>query len=266
MITGPDNPLSSMRESMNFPLGCITRRAHTHLAGVLRSMTGTRRIPKSLRDSIWQWRASHNVSLDGGYVLEVISQLLKLLPRIALDPGNALFCDWFKSNKQADRNLVVDVGGGNGHISSFLAEQFPDLSFEVQDISTTLLTQGKEALTPELQQRIKFNQRDMLQEQPIEAADHVLAYVLRNVLWNWSDEDCVKLLQTFIPVMEKSQHTTVLVNDGISPARGTFEPHIEKAYRRRDVTVMTMHNTKQRTEEEWRAVFRKASPHFQVGS
>lgn len=40
----------------------------------------------------------------------------------ALDPGNALFCDWFKSNQSGDHNLVVDVGGGNGHVSKFLAE------------------------------------------------------------------------------------------------------------------------------------------------
>jgi ubiquinone/menaquinone biosynthesis C-methylase UbiE len=158
----------------------------------------------------------------------------------------------------------VDVGGGNGHISTVLAQEFPDLNFEVQDISQTLLTQGQAALTPELQQRIKFNQRDMFKPQPVSDAGKVLAYVLRNVLWNWSDEDCVRLLQTFIPALEKSPETVILVNDGMSPAKGTFEPHVEKAYRRRDVTVMTMHNTKQRTEPEWREVFAKASPHFLV--
>lgn len=158
----------------------------------------------------------------------------------------------------------MDIGGGNGHVSTALAEKFAELCFEVQDISQTLLTQGEQALSPALQQRIKFNQRDMFKPQPIDDADRVLAYVLRNVLWNWSDEDCVKLLQTFVPVMEKSPQTVVLVTDGISPARGTFESHVEKVYRRRDVTVMTMHNTKQRTEEEWREVFAKASPHFMV--
>ncbi len=158
----------------------------------------------------------------------------------------------------------MDVGGGNGHVSTFLAEQFPELSFEVQDISQTLLTKGQQALPSGLQQRIRFNQRDMFKAQPVEDAGKVLAYVLRNVLWNWSDEDCIKILQTFVPVMEASPEVVVLVNDGMSPARGTFEPHVEKAYRRRDVTVMTMHNTKQRTEEEWRELFAKASPHFKV--
>ena len=64
--------------------------------------------------------------------------------------------------------------------------------------------------------------------------------------------------------MEKEPQTVVLVNDGMSPARGTFEPQAEQAYRRRDVTVMTMHNAKQRTEEEWRVV-RKGEPVFRGG-
>lgn len=115
-----------------------------------------------------------------------------------------------------------------------------------------------------MQQRIKFEQRDFFEPRPIEDADKALAYIVWNVLWNWSDEDCIKLLQTFIPIMKKSPQTVLLINDGISPARGTFEIHVEKAYRRRDVTVMTMHNTKQRTEGEWRDVFTRANPHFKV--
>jgi 16S rRNA G1207 methylase RsmC len=40
----------------------------------------------------------------------------------ALDPGNALFRGWFEANSNPKQNLVIDVGGGNGHIAKFLAE------------------------------------------------------------------------------------------------------------------------------------------------
>ena len=132
----------------------------------------------------------------------------------------------------------MDVEGRN---SAFLAERFPALSFQ--------------------------NQVDKFNPQPTEDSDNVLfVYLVRNILWNCSDEDCVKIIQTFVPAMKKSPDTVLLVNEMMSPAAGTFECHVEKAYRRRDVTVMTMHNAKQRTEEEWKALFAKASPNFTVGT
>jgi len=139
------------------------------------------------------------------------------------------------------------------------------LSFEIRDSSQTLLERGKQSLPPQLQQRIVFTQsNDSFDPQPTGDTEKVITYVIRNVFWNWSDKDVSRLLQTFVPVLEKSPGTVVLICDGISPGRKIFEPHVELAYRRRDLTMMTMHNVKQRTEEEWRAVFATASPCFQV--
>lgn len=132
----------------------------------------------------------------------------------------------------------MDVEGRN---TAFLADQFPGLSFQIQV--------------------------DKFKPQPTGDPESVLlVYLVRNILWNCSDEDCIKIFQTFVPAMEKSPDTVLLVNEMISPAAGTFECHVEKRYRRRDVTVMTMHNAKQRTEEEWKALFAKASPNFTVGA
>ena len=64
--------------------------------------------------------------------------------------------------------------------------------------------------------------------------------------------------------METDGEAVLLVNEMMSPERGRFDKHVEQAYRRRDVTVMTMHNAKQRTEEEWRGVIWKASERFVV--
>ena len=56
----------------------------------------------------------------------------------------------------------------------------------------------------------------------------------------------------------------LLINDLVSPAFGTFEPHIERAFRRRDVTLMTMHNVKQRTAKEWGDLIQSACGEFKV--
>lgn len=131
----------------------------------------------------------------------------------------------------------MDVEGRN---TAFLADQFPALSVQ----------------TPV----------DNCMPQPTgDLDDKQMVYLIRNTLWNCSDEEGIKTLQTFVPAMEKSPNTVLLVNEMMSPAAGTFEPHIEKSYRRRDVTVMTMHNAKQRTEGEWKELFAKASLNFTVG-
>lgn len=181
-----------------------------------------------------------------------------------MDPGNKLFFDYFKQKDSQTRDLVVDISGKTGSTSRYLAGEFSSLKFQVQDVSQSLLNQGQQSLPDVLKGRIAFEQHDLFKPQETQNLGESLAYVIKSVLWNLCDEDCIKLLETFIPVLEKSPETVILVNDLVSPRSGTFEPHVEKAYRRRDVTLMTMHNAKQRNEEEWLSLLRSVSPHFQV--
>ncbi|KAH7150519.1 hypothetical protein B0J13DRAFT_594795 [Dactylonectria estremocensis] len=78
-------------------------------------------------------------------------------------------------------------------------------------------------------------------------------YYLNSILWNLPDEDCIIVLRVFLIPLKKLPNSVLL-------------PHVDKAYRRRDVTVMTMHNAKVRTEEEWRKMFHEASPNFKIRS
>lgn len=90
-------------------------------------------------------------------------------------------------------------------------------------------------------------------------ATHV--FTLKSVLWNLPDKDCIDILRI---LLQQSPTSVILVNDLMSPKPGTFEPHVDKAYRRRDVTVMTMHNAKLRTEDEWTILFKEANPKLAV--
>lgn len=109
-----------------------------------------------------------------------------------------------------------------------------------------------------------------------EAKGRVVIFLLRGVLWNLPDEEVVGLLKSFIPVMgsadevggpdtahsvgglgknqvRQKSYIKLLISDLVSPTYGTFAPYIERErpFRRRDVTLMTMHNVKQRTAAEW---------------
>lgn len=89
-------------------------------------------------------------------------------------------------------------------------------------------------------------------------------YVIRNLLWNWSDGDAVNLLQTLLPTLRATTSIRILVTDGVSPLPNDFPPHIEIGYRRRDITTMTMHNVKQRTLSEWLQLFARVDPSLKV--
>ncbi len=128
-----------------------------------------------------------------------------------------------------------------GRSASILANQFPEMSFK--------------------------SQVNRFEPQPIACAKNTtLVYLVRNMFWNHSDAECIKILRAFVPAMRESPGAVLLVNEMLSPAPGTFERNVEKSYRRRDVTVLTMHNAKQRTEDEWRELFVEASPEFEVSA
>jgi hypothetical protein len=203
-----------------------------------------------------------------------ISTLTEVL-YLDLDPGNGMIIDWLASRRgisQDGKNpLVIEVSGKTGSFSCQLAAIFPDLCFEVQDSSSELLRRGEQSVQPELAGRVRFSSRDLFATRSIQEMEGEgdrgftpIVFLLRGVLWNLDDSEAIRLLQSFIPAMRHRDGPLLVISDLVSPSWGTFEPHIERAFRRRDVTLMTMHNVKQRMASEWAALIRSASPHFKV--
>ena len=165
--------------------------------------------------------------------------------------------------------LLIEVSGKTGAFSRQLATLFPNLHLEVQESSTDLLQRGKANLEPELVDRVQFTHRDLFQPRSAQDQSHTgrTIFLLRSVLWHLEDSKAIELLQSFIPALRGangSEKPVLLINDLVSPAFGTFEPHIERAFRRRDVTLMTMHNVKQRTAKEWGDLIQSACADFKV--
>lgn len=192
-----------------------------------------------------------------------------------LDSGNGMIIDWLANRRDISQDgkssLVIEVSGKTGSFSCQLAAIFPDLRFETQDSSLELLRRGEQSIQPELAGRVHFIPRDLFATRSIKEIGGEgdrdftpIVFLLRGVLWNLDDSEAIRLLQSFIPAMRRRDGPSLVISDLVSPSWGTFEPHVERAFRRRDVTLMTMHNVKQRTATEWAALIRSASPHFQV--
>ncbi|MCJ1373108.1 hypothetical protein MMC20_004335 [Loxospora ochrophaea] len=172
-----------------------------------------------------------------------------------------LLSQWIQDSENSHGKLI-DVGGGSGHIALGLAKEFPTWSFVVQDLHDNMFSETSRHSPADLLSRVSFESHDFFSRQPLHA--DIDAWVLRQCLHNWSDEDGAKILRTFVPAMEANPKTALLVNESIIPNRGDIPLHEERAFRQIDMAMFITANAKQRTERDWRALFRSADPRLQV--
>lgn len=150
--------------------------------------------------------------------------------------------EWLKSRSEImtdPRTTIVVVAGKSiGAFAERLAAAFHEVNFEHLDS------------TPD--------------EVEVPGGQLRRLFLLYGVLWILDDESCVALLRRFVPLLLHPTRPILLVCDLVSPEKGQFDQHVELAFRRRDVTLMTMHNAQQRTAKQWLALMREADPRFQV--
>lgn len=168
--------------------------------------------------------------------------------------------------------LVVEVCAMQSSFSKKVAQVLPELSFNVQDASSFLRSQGSSQLPENLSKYVKLQNGDLSKGGEVDGVTDQsskdgqrgpIIFVLRSALSLLDDSEIVRILRAFVPVMQ-NKLVVVLICDLVSPEFGTFPPHVEKIYRRRDVTLMTMHNAKQRTAQEWTSLFSAGNPSFKV--
>lgn len=152
--------------------------------------------------------------------------------------------EWLKAQSEImsdpKTTVVVVAGRSIGAFAQRMAAAFHEVTFELQDT------------TPENVDAPEGHLRRL--------------FLLYGVLWILDDGSCVALLRKFVPLLRHPSRPILLVCELVSPAEGQFEPHVELAFRRRDVTLMTMHNARQRTAKQWLDLVGEADPCFQVST
>ncbi|KAI9801588.1 MAG: hypothetical protein M1825_003267 [Sarcosagium campestre] len=149
---------------------------------------------------------------------------------------------------------VVDVGGGNGHISIALAQAYPALKLVVQDLADAVKG-GAEALPAGIAERVEFQAHDMFTVNPVKGA---AVYYLRHILHDWPDSHAVLILKALVPVLKDGAR--VLVSDSVIPPPGGLHGQDEKFVRYLDMQMMVLHNARERTEEDFKNLFERADP------
>ncbi|CAN6372378.1 unnamed protein product [Urochloa humidicola] len=143
---------------------------------------------------------------------------------------------------------LVDVGGGDGTMARAIARGFPHVRCSVLDLPQVVDGVSSSDCDDVV---VEFVAGDMMEFVP--PADVVL---LKYVLHNWSDEDCVKILTRCREAITKGGRTgKVVVIDTVigSPSQKLLEAQVLM-----DMCMMMLFDGKEREEQNWHRIFKEA--------
>jgi O-methyltransferase domain/Dimerisation domain len=132
-----------------------------------------------------------------------------------------------------------DVAGGHGYLACAFLEAYPDLSAIVFDLPE-VMAETNRLWAPKLNlaDRCRYLAGDMFQEVP--AAD---VYLLKNILHDWSDDECVRILTSVRRASVEGARLFAI--EHVVP--GPQEPHFSKLF---DIHMMCGLTGRERTAEE----------------
>ncbi|OAA74697.1 O-methyltransferase, family 2 [Akanthomyces lecanii RCEF 1005] len=175
--------------------------------------------------------------------------------------------------EEADGTLVVDVGGGVGGATLPIVTAFTNLKLLVQDLPETEAKFLKHLETnhPTVARtnRASFQAQNFFQ---VNATKSAPIYFLRHVIHDWPGSEAVKLLQNLATAMAKSSKILICEHmvlptyeDENIPTDNPFKaprpllPNWGAGFTSRlDLHVLSCINSKQRTEQDFRALAAQA--------
>jgi hypothetical protein len=148
------------------------------------------------------------------------------------------------------RHLVVDVGGGHGHLAVSLLRQVPTLHvilFDQEEMIEAARQEICDSQPTDLLERLSFVPGDFFQSVPA-GAD---CYLLKNVLMDWSDDDYLRILRVCRKAIG-NHPAHLLVIESMLGAATPFTAFFSLQM------AMLMRAARHRTREEHRALLRAA--------
>ncbi|XP_006658522.2 acetylserotonin O-methyltransferase 1-like [Oryza brachyantha] len=139
---------------------------------------------------------------------------------------------------------LVDVGGGYGAATEVIAREFPHIKCTVLDLPHVV---SQAPVTGD--GKVHFVAGDMFESVP--RAD---AVVLKNILHDWSDDDCVKILQRCKEAIPgRNAGGKVIIMDMVRGS-GPRDKGISEMEATRNLFMMHI-NGMERDEHEWKKIF-----------
>ena len=162
--------------------------------------------------------------------------------------------DWSTLDRADAR--IVDIGGGKGSVSQYLARQTSRVRFLVQDLPY-VVPAAKEELPAELKERVDFEVHNFLEPQAPEPVPD--AFLLRWILHNWPDAYCVNILKALVPAMRP--RTKVLIYDYVL-ADEPVKDLVGRIGLQMDMIMMTGFNGRERRRAEYEKLLAQSDERF----
>ncbi|KAK4192539.1 S-adenosyl-L-methionine-dependent methyltransferase [Podospora australis] len=152
----------------------------------------------------------------------------------------------------------VDVGGSHGFICVDLAKRYKNMKFVVQDLPKTVDSAPKPmSEDAQVAERITLLAHDFFTEQVTKDAD---VYYFRWIMHNYSTPYAIKILKNLIPALKPGAR--ILINDHCLREAGQENPWDERVMRRMDVVMLALLNAQERSEAEFRELFKAVDERF----
>lgn len=147
---------------------------------------------------------------------------------------------------------LVDVGGGTGTTATAIAKAFPTMMCVVLDLPN-VIGDRKEINS---ENNLEFVGGSMFDEIP-----HANAILLKWILHNWSNEDCVKILKKCkesIPSRDKGGKLIIIDIVLEENPNKLIIDEFGRAQHFMDMVMMVLYGNKERTKKEWEKLFDEA--------
>ena len=156
-------------------------------------------------------------------------------------------------------SIIVDVAGGLGQTAIYLAERLSEHRFVVFDYAS-VIQEGRAQCPVHLQSRVRYEAHDMFQSyQELESGDGDHVFILKQVLHDWSDTDCIQILSKVIEVLGQSGR--ILIIDSVKPIE-----NVSLSTAMSELMVMSMFGGFHRTYAQYERLIRATTSNVSLRS
>ncbi len=146
-------------------------------------------------------------------------------------------------------NTLVDVAGGHGFVLTSILKKHPQMKGIVMDLPHVVDGANQSIKAQGLEARAQGASGDFFKAVP-KGGD---AYIMKHIIHDWDDEKCIIILKNIHAALGGVEKGKVILLEGVVPPGN--DPHPSKFM---DIEMMMLPGGLERTESEYRTLFKKA--------